>query len=328
LLGIKFSTVLKAIFLGVVFAVLIGNEFISLKSIEAAISRWPWILAGWCCMLITTILSITRWHYLMLAQGVPIAATRTFQFAFVGLFFSMFLPGTVSGDLVKGYYVVRRFPGYTTGIISSILFDRIIGFSALIVLAAITLIAGNGSEWMARLGTPVILPIAAGMLAVSLFYAGFLTIDEKNDPILKLGQNLPPRLTFLTGFFSIYSGIRVYHGKKVITLTGMVVSVLGHSTFAIGWICLIKAMGVEGIPWSALFVVVPIGMLFTAIPIAPAGIGTGHAAFLAMFALLGSVRGADLFNLALAFQLVQAVIGGLVYLFLKAEDPLDSLHGA
>jgi hypothetical protein len=41
---------------------------------------------------------------------------------------------------------------------------------------------------------------------------------------------------------------------------------------------------------------------------------------------LGSDRGADLFNLVLVFQFILAGIGGLIYLSVKANDPVPTDH--
>lgn len=73
-------------------------------------------------------------------------------------------------------------------------------------------------------------------------------------------------------------------------------------------------------PWG-IFVVVPLGLLVTAVPVAPAGVGTGHAAFSWLFLLLGSSAGANIFSLFVVFQLFVGAIGGWVYLRYRSEIP-------
>jgi uncharacterized protein (TIRG00374 family) len=318
------TTALKALFLVLIFAILIRQDLLSLESIETAISRWPWVLGGWACMFATTVVAIIRWHFLVRAQGIPIPLRRTVQSAFVGLFFNVFLPGSLSGDLVKGYYIARAVPGHTAAAVSSILFDRVVGMSGLIALAAIALVIGSssGGEWAGMLGAPVIFAVVGVFTGVSIFYAALLGVDEERDPILKLVSRMAERLTFLNGPLSVYRGVRVYHEKRVVTLSAIGISIIAHASLVAAWMCFVMAMDLQGIPLPALFVVVPVGMLVAAIPIGPAGIGTGHAAFLAIFAMLGSDRGADLFNLVLAYQFIQAGFGGIVYLSIKANDPI------
>ena len=316
-------TAAKAIFIVGIFALLISQDLLSLTSIKTAISRWPWVLLGWGCMTCTTMIAIIRWHFLIRAQGVPIPFRKTLQTAFVGLFFNIFLPGSLSGDLVKGFYVVRSVPGHTAGVVSSILFDRIVGMSGLIVLATLALALGSGGEWAGMLGAPIIVAVLGVAAGVTFFYVALLAVSEERDPILRLLRLLAGRFTFLFGPLRIFEGVRVYHEQRCVTLSSIAVSVVAHAFLVGAWICYVRAIALEGIPTAALFVVVPVGMLVAAIPIGPAGIGTGHAAFLAIFTLLGSDRGADLFNLVLVYQFIQAGVGGLVYLSVKAHDPMS-----
>ena len=309
-------------FIVAIVAVLIRQDLLSLESIATAISRWPWVVGGWGCMTGATLIAIARLHFLIRAQDIPIPLRRTVQSAFVGMFFNVFLPGLVSGDMVKGYYVARAIPGHTAATVSAIVFDRGVGLTGLIALAAIALLAGSGGEWAGRLGAPIVLAVIGVAAGVSVVYAALLGLSEDRDPLLKILRHLAERHAFLNGPLRVFEGIRVYHDKRRVTLASIAVSVVAHALLVGAWVCYVRAMAIEGIPTAALFVVVPIGMLVAAIPLGPAGIGTGHAAFLAIFALLGSDRGADLFNLVLVFQFMVAGIGGLVYLSVKANDPI------
>ena len=79
-------------------------------------------------------------------------------------------------------------------------------------------------------------------------------------------------------------------------------------------------MGQTQLPALALVIIIPLGLFFTAIPVMPAGVGTGHAAFLALYALLDSQRGADVFNLFLLYQISLGALGGIIYLRFKSSE--------
>ena len=320
------TTTLKTIFLIAIVTVLIRQDLLSYASIETAISRWPWVIVGWALTFCAILIGTVRWHFLIHAQDIVLPFRRTVQSVFVGLFFNVFLPGTVSGDLVKGYYVARAVPGHVAATVSSILFDRVVGVSGLVALAAIALLAGSRGEWAGRLGDPIALAVVGVAVGVAVLYAALLGLTEDRDPVLKILRRLAGRLQFLSSPLRLYEGIRVYHSKPGVTLASIAASMVAHGLFVVAWICYVRAMAIEGIPLAALFAAVPVGMLMASIPIGPAGIGTGHAAFLAIFALLGSDRGADLFNLVLVFQFILAGIGGLIYLSVKANDPVPIDH--
>jgi len=316
-------TIFKTIFIVAIVIVLIRQDLLSLRSIETAMARWPWVIAGWACSACGVLIAVIRWHYLIRAQAIPIPVRRTVQSAFIGMFFNAFLPGTVSGDLVKAFYVTRAVPGHGAATISSILFDRVVGLSGLIALAAIALLAGSGGGWAGRLGDPIVFAVAAAVAAVVLLYAGLLGLSEDRDPVLRIFRRLASLASFLSGPLRVFEGIRVYQDKRSVTFASIAASAVAHGLLVVAWMCYVRAMALEGIPMAALFVVVPIGLLVASIPIGAAGIGTGHAAFLAIFALLGSDRGADRFNLVLMFQFALAGIGGLFYLAVKADGPIS-----
>jgi uncharacterized membrane protein YbhN (UPF0104 family) len=80
-----------------------------------------------------------------------------------------------------------------------------------------------------------------------------------------------------------------------------------------------QALGEQTLVFRSLFVVVPLGLLVTAVPVTPAGVGTGHGAFGYLFGLLGSTVGANVFSFVLLSNIVFAAAGGLVYLRYKKE---------
>jgi hypothetical protein len=76
-----------------------------------------------------------------------------------------------------------------------------------------------------------------------------------------------------------------------------------------GWALRIEA------PVMSYFLLVPLGLLVTAIPVSPAGLGVGQVAFLALFHLVGASQGANLFTLYMASYVVINLTGALLYLF-------------
>ena len=81
--------------------------------------------------------------------------------------------------------------------------------------------------------------------------------------------------------------------------------------------CLARAAGLEGLPFLRYLLLVPLGFMVNAIPIAPNGAGQGEFAFEWLFdqVLAGSGSTAASAMLALrVFTLVLGLVGGVVYL--------------
>ena len=57
-------------------------------------------------ILIVVPLATFRWWLLLRAIGVTVDPKQTFLLTWIGNFFNTTLPGAITGDVVKGYYVI------------------------------------------------------------------------------------------------------------------------------------------------------------------------------------------------------------------------------
>jgi hypothetical protein len=262
-----------------------------------------------------------RWHLLLMAQGISLPFVRVMQLTLVGYFFNLALPGAVSGDFVKAFYIGREVEGRRAHSFSSILFDRLCGVSALVLVSCGGLIAGYGSPLGSRLFFALewlLLISGAGVIA---FFAYLFMVREERDPLLKVFRRLEKRGKAFGSVVRIYEGIHTYGGKFGSVGISFALSIMIHVLVVLSYLSCARALG-EDIALVGLFIVVPLGLLVTAVPVLPAGVGTGHAAFGYFLLLLGSERGADLFSLFVLFQLLQGAVGGLVYLKFRTRVPV------
>jgi len=271
-------------------------------------------------LLATNLLSMARWHWLLTAQGIRITLGHTVQLSFIGSFFNVMLPGAVSGDFVKAYYVGIASDGRRGHAFGSILFDRVVGLSALALVSATAL----ALEWDELKGTPVLsalrLFVASAAIAVVCGLSYLFLLKERHDPVFRLLNHYKGRGKLFKSLFGIYEGIRSYHSHRLISAGALVISAGIHAAVCLSFYWFAKALEID-LPFQQVFVVVPLGLLITAIPVAPAGIGTGHAGFLWLFGLLGTNRGADLFTLFVLNNLFTAAIGGIAYLAYRSRHP-------
>ena len=69
----------------------------------------------------------------------------------------------------------------------------------------------------------------------------------------------------------------------------------------------------------------PIGILTTALPIAPAGLGIGHVAFDRLYALIGQENGANIFNIYFVSMVAFNLLGSLSYLSIKTKPTNETI---
>jgi glycosyltransferase 2 family protein len=245
----------------------------------------------------------------------------------VSYFFKMAFSGYISGDILRGFYVSRRASEYngensladtgespTRGIppavVASIVLDRIAGMIPLFALCLIGLF-GSLSYPISR---EILMPVGAlatfGLLAPVLLFS--LTY-RKPQPAALLERLIRwPRLAQFVSAF--YEGAHRYARNLRLIRNILAFSFLNQGLAIVSFLLFGWALRIEA-PVMSYFLLVPLGLLVTAVPVSPAGLGVGQVAFLALFHLVGTSQGANLFTLYMASYVVINLTGALLYLF-------------
>lgn len=312
---------LKIAFVGLVFWWLSKKNLISAAAFMGGLQNWPQLLLGFAAMAFSAIFAAFRWGFLLEAQGIFLPKARLLQLQFIGNFFNVALPGAVSGDFVKAFYIAKESPGNRSRAFGSILFDRLVGLTALVAVSLVALLIGM-SHFR---GSPILAGVKAFVItsgaAVFVFYTYLFLIHEQVDPLLRILQTLEKRNAKFGSLVRIYLGVRVYHSEKMLVLKTFLMAFVIQALAAFACVCFARALSETQLPVNGIFVVSPLGLLVTAVPVLPGGVGTGHAAFSFFFHLLGSERGADVFSYFVLINLFLGSLGGLVYLRFKAAAP-------
>ena len=271
-----------------------------------------------------------RWWLLLRAIGVPVEPKQTFVLTWSGNFFNTTLPGAVTGDVVKGYYVIKaqQEEGRTRAFMT-LLIDRFVGLFGLIVMAFLALIFNlelilsqerlHSLAWM----------IVALFGGTVLFYAiALFPFKKGHDPFLRLFQRLPASKFSI----KVYSAFKRFQHKKTTLFLTLLLSIGLHTLIALIFFQVAHLLGIKEMELATQFFLMPIGLITVAIPIAPGGIGIGHVAFESLYQLAGHSGGADIFNLFIIVQLGVYLLGGIPYFFYVneykiPEHPEEMLKG-
>jgi len=262
-------------------------------------------------------LTAFRWWLLLRAIQIKLPLRRAYSLTWIGNFFNTTLPGAVTGDLVKGYYIVKldSSEGKTKALMTLII-DRATGLFGLIVMAFFALIF----NWGLIFSQPKLQPLALFIIALFFGIAVFYTIilfpfAEGRDPFIRLFNKLPKSEIFL----KVYNIFKLYqHHWRTLALT-LGISIIVHTLSAFLFFLVARRLGMEQINLPTQMFIMPIGLITTAIPIAPGGIGIGHAVFETLYLLIGISGGADIFNLFIVIQLAVYLLGGIVYFAYNSE---------
>ncbi len=275
---------------------------LDLSQLAGALERWH-DLAG-IAVIYSMVVGITawRWNLLLRAQGIQMCFREAFSLTMIGLLFNLVIPGSVGGDVMKGYYVSRRAGPLKTEAIGSILVDRLVGLLGLLTVASLAAAVNVRRVWQSYpLGTFAIAVAAVGIL----FLAVAVVCSHGTARGL---ERLAPRLP-LAQFAARCVRILVPFQKQPWTLpAAFALSVSCQILACLGIYLAARAVGGGDVPLPYIAFIAPLGLLTTALPVTPGGLGVGQAAFYALFELLLPGRGTLGANAFTVYQFVLAMV--------------------
>jgi uncharacterized protein (TIRG00374 family) len=264
-----------------------------------------------------------RWRYLLRTQQISAGSWPTFKLSMIGVFFNFAMPGGVGGDVVKAYYFSKDYPDTKVIAVTSVLMDRVLGLYAMIMMALFVMFYD--------LKHVVTIPALHSLFYVVMmlfFLCSFGLAIIFSKKIYEKGwlKALLFKLPLSSKTLKLYDSIYIYgnSGKAIfvailISLAAQVCSVLFLSLAGV-------AAGID-VPLKTYFLVAPLGFMATAIPISPAGVGVGQAAFYFLFNLYTGTEtelGPTVITAMQVVQLLLSLIGAFYYL--KRKDRSYSME--
>ena len=257
-------------------------------------SGWPMAIT---LIVIQYVGSAVRWKLLLQIQATrPLPLGQTVGITWIGLFFNSFLPGSVTGDVIKIFYAKRLDPRLGKSfLLSSIFMDRFVGLLGLLAILGISCliyyrqILSIGPE-MTRL-----LFINAAIFGLSLIATILLFAPSAIQQFaLKIANFIP----LIGGKLSSIMRQIWFMGKnKTVLLQTFGLSIGLQFINMVAFYCITAPFYSKEIPLYYAITFIPLGMISIAVPLSPAGLGVGHVVFDKLFAWAGIDQGASLFNL-------------------------------
>ncbi len=223
------------------------------------------------------------------------------------MFFSSVLPGAVTGDLIKMMYARSLDPKLSRSfLLTSVMFDRIIGLVGLIFLLGVSSIAFY-SEMISIspdirdiIGINFILLAGASALILSLFLP-----QKLNYFILRPVRKIPMIGHKLE---DLLNQVWLVGANKNAVFKCLGLSIVSQIFCCLALWTLATPFIETPVPIHFAFTFIPLGLISIAIPVTPAGLGVGHAIFGTLFAYFGTKTGASIFNLFfIAIQTVNLI---------------------
>jgi len=246
------------------------------------------VLLGILMGQLTVVVAGWRWRRLLAIFEIRARLRSLICVAQIGQFFMMFLPGPAGDDLTRMLYISRLAKGRAGEACTSVVIDRFMGLTSILVFAAF----GIPGQWHLLVASRPTYWLALGMFP---------------------GARLHDEIERMTGLLWANKGSIV----QVIIAAAGTQFLLCASYYLAG-----VAVGIHATPW-VWFSFVPIVNAANAFPISVAGIGVREyllVLFLGVLAHAASETALAASILVLGMTVVVCLMGGVVYIFYRPKQ--------
>ncbi len=260
-----------------------------------------YLAVGLVLFLLAVFVMAHRWQLLAQAVGLPRPFMKMVQLYYVGLFFNMFLPSTVGGDVTRCYYLTKGSNKHLHAL-TSVLVDRAMGLAMLLLFATAGITFGPGAN-----GLPLQLKLPVFLLTLAMFcLIPFLPSISKR--ILGEHNWLSRKLNHGTA--------TVFWQDKGLICMSLFLSLVSQVMFVMAHIGVGLALGLDKIPLWYYFVFFPSVAVLGFVTPSVNGIGVREWAYCYFLSLMGVDRSVGLAFALILFGLttISSLVGGIVYM--------------
>lgn len=281
--------------------------------------HWVFLLLAFTLHAIGLMTTLVRWFLLVRAQDLPFTLVAAIRFGTLGFLFNAFLPGSVGGDVVKAAALARGQSRQTVAV-ATVVMDRLLSLWGLILLVASV---GSVCWFLETLDRPALAParvvigatvVIVGLSAVMWIGMGMFSpertarMSDTLDRVPKIGGSLA----------QLWQSVWLYRYRPASIVWAIVLSTISNVCDVLAFFCYVLTFwdGVESNPLPTLaehFLLVPVGLVISAVPLFPGGAGIGEAGFGGLYSLFDSAAANGVLG-SLLFRVSGWLIGILGYL--------------
>ncbi|MEJ5364723.1 MAG: lysylphosphatidylglycerol synthase transmembrane domain-containing protein [Desulfosoma sp.] len=257
-------------------------------------------------------ISCLKWQLFLKSRQLTVPLLSLINYYLIGYFFNNLLPGSIGGDVLRGYLLGKDRTGHLQSF-TSVFLERLTGLVALLCIGITALIFN-----MKLVGEPGIV-ISIGLMAL-LFAAliSFFVFPGSRTVTLKILDHLPPRWASWSAkhFSRFYDSIAYFKNHRKILSYSMVYSFGFQIMAVVNTLVCCWALGLRP-KVVDVAVVVPIIMLVSIAPISISSLGLWEGAFAYFFVSIG-IAPPHAVSVALilrAKNIVLGIFGGVLFAF-------------
>jgi len=260
------------------------------------------------------LLGSLQWYLLMRSRGIELPLMKVISYYYVGLFFNNFLIGYIGGDAIR-IYDVSKASGNSSHAISTVFFDRLLGFVMLTTLALVAALV-----WRNIFQSKTIIFII--FLIFVCWIVSFIVLFNERFAA-KIGWVfkfiLPAKVN--EKIREVYSSINSFkHDKKTISIVLLISFVIQTLRILVHFFAALSVGLHAHIKY--FFIFVPVIALLASLPISIGGIGIRESSGVALFSQVNSFLPETIVAmefLAYIIGLLSTIPGGLIFMLRKEK---------
>jgi len=265
------------------------------------------LTTGFLIVFFAYLLAFFRWKMLLKISGINASLKKLISSFSGGVFFSIFLPSTIGGDLVRAADLAGH-TNKTKEVIATVFLDRLSGYVGLVLVILPALLLGRN----------LVLDkvVFSSVFAILILLIVILFILFNKFVYLKLSKFLsaPGAGRIKEAIKNMHQEIHLFRHHKRMIIANLAVSFLIQLLMPICAYFIGLSLGINISPVYFL-IFIPIITAITLLPIAVGGLGLREGLFVFYFAKAGVIKQLALAMSLLSFSFIvfYAAIGGLVY---------------
>ena len=304
------STLINVVLLVVVFG-LLGLTIAGNRDQIRQVLRGPLdgrLFALGALIYLTALVStFVRWYLLVRALGIPFRVRDAVRLGFIGNLFNLIIPGAVGGDLIKAYYLCRE-QAKKAQAVASMVIDRIVGLLGLFLLAGIS----GAATWSAADGeVRLLIELVWGAAVAGLVGLVVIFTPALYRPIRSIVAGRGRLETVLDELIVMASA---YRRRLPVVAGTLLMALANHGMLVLAFYAVSRAMFPKLPTLAQHFVMVPLTLFTTAVPLPFGALGVSEQAGERLFRLVGHPSGAVAMMGFRVLMYAGGVLSAIVYL--------------
>lgn len=315
----KYSRIIISVIL---LALVLKLGLIDIKQLSESLKDPLIVIAGLLAFSLQICVFAWRWKVLVNLEESKYPLTHAIRETLIGSFFNFFIPSGVGGDVVKALNLSEKYHVSKKSSFALITVDRVLGLFALILFSTVFLFI----EFFKGLPDHMLRLFNISVILLIIACCGLLFLYHSKKIFPKIKAKL--KFNILLKIIQMAEQIQLNIEKTL--KSAFFLKIIGISfisqCLSIGFLYFVNYQITQNI--VSFFVFLPLScfaFMASAIPLTPAGIGVGQAAFFFIFSMINTPTATAVstaISLMQFFNLILSLPGG--YFFARSKTSVSA----